>query len=185
MKTTHKYIIGLMSLALFTQSCKKNMIEVNTNPTTLPDASPEILFTGATNDFNLGGRGNTSQKYGSTMVYMQYIVPEGADANGLSKAYWTPGKPTGPNPGFPYYNDYYTGNGRDMHRIMDKINALPDAQKATYQGLKAICSIVDTYQAWKVADIFGAMPYSQAFQDVLFPLPAYDYDYNLYKRFDQ
>lgn len=185
MKTTHKYIIGLMLLALFTQSCKKSMIDVNTNPFALPDASPEILFTGATADFNLGSRGNTSQKYGSTMVYMQYIVPDGVDASGLSSAYWNPGKPTGPNPGFPYYNDYFTGNGRDMHRIIDKINALPDAQKATYQGLKAICSIVDTYQAWKVADIFGALPYSQAFQDVMFPLPAYDYDYNLYKRFDQ
>ncbi len=28
------------------------------------------------------------------------------------------------------------------------------------------------------------MPYSQAFNDVRYPLPAYDYDFNFYKTFD-
>jgi len=185
MKTLNKYILGLVALATLGQSCKKELIDTNTNPKTLPDANPEFLFTGATADFNLGSRGNTSQKYGSTMTYMQYIVPDGADANGLAGNYWNATKTTGPNPGFPYYNDYFTGNGRDMTRIIAKINSLPDAQKATYQGLKAICSIINTYQAWKVADVFGALPYTQAFNGDLYPLPTYDFDFTLYKTFDQ
>jgi hypothetical protein len=184
MKTLNKYIIGLSALAVLGQSCKKELIDTNTNPKTLSDANPEFLFTGATTDFNLSSRSNTSQKYASTMTYMQYIVPDGVDANGLSANYWNPTKSTGPNPGFPYYNDYFTGNGRDMNRIIAKINSLPEAQKSTYQSLKAICSIINTYQAWRVADIFGALPYSQAFNDSQYPLPVYDFDFNLYKVFD-
>lgn len=45
--------------------------------------------------------------------------------------------------------------------------------------------ILETYHAWRVADIFGAMPYTEAFQDQAFPLPKYDLDFNLYKLFDQ
>lgn len=179
------YILGLVAFALSNPSCKKDLINLNTNPNKLSDVSPEILFTGATADFGLTGRDNTSKKYGTTMTYMQYIVSDGADGAGLANAYWNPTKTTGPNPGFPYYNDYYTGMGRDMHRIMDKINSLPADQQATYQGLKAISSIVDTYLAWRVVDVFGAMPYLQAFNDVQYPLPVYDYDYTLYKVYDK
>ena len=177
-------MLGLISLALLSQGCKKELIDTNTNPKTLPDANPEFLFTATTADFNLGSRAQTSQKYGATMTYMQYVVADGADANGLAGKYWNPTKTTGPNPGFSYYNDYYTGNGRDMNRIIVKIDALPDAQKATYQSLKAICQVINVYQAWKVADIFGALPYTQAFDNVNYPLPAYDFDYTLYKKFD-
>ncbi|MVN20493.1 SusD/RagB family nutrient-binding outer membrane lipoprotein [Mucilaginibacter arboris] len=179
------YILGLLAFALLNHSCKKDLININTNPNKLSDVSPEILFTGATADFGLTSRANTSKKYGTTMTYMQYIVSDGADATGLASAYWNPTKTTGPNPGFPYYNDYYTGMGRDMHRIIDKINSLPTEQQGSYQGLKAISSVIDTYLAWRVSDIFGAMPYLQAFNDVQYPLPAYDYDYTLYKVYDK
>ncbi|MEO6813284.1 MAG: SusD/RagB family nutrient-binding outer membrane lipoprotein [Ginsengibacter sp.] len=188
MKKTKKYIIALLAIAMLSQSCKKQLIETNTNPNSLPDVAPEFLFAGATIDFNLTSRNQTSQKYRTTMTYMQYVVPDVSQPTDLSGIYWVPSAaPTAksPNPGFPYYNDYYTSVGRDMHRLIDKINGLPDAQKATYQSLKAMASIVDTYEAWRVADIFGAMPYSQAFKPTEFPLPAYDFDYTLYKVFDQ
>ena len=184
MKTINKYILGLISIAILGQSCKKDLIDTNTNPKTLPDANPEFIFTAATQDFTITNRDNTSQKYGTTMTYMQYIVPDGGDANSLAGNYWNPSKSTGPNPGFPYYNDYFTGIGRDMNRIIAKIDALPDAQRATYQSLKAMCQVLNVYQAWRVADVFGALPYTQAFQPDKYPLPVYDFDFTLYKTFD-
>jgi hypothetical protein len=185
MKKTKKYIIALMALAMLSQSCKKQLVDINSNPNSLPSVSPEFLFAGATQDINLNSRDRTSQKYGSTMTYMQYVVPDVTDETALVGKYWDPSALKGPNPGFPYYNDYYTGVGRDMHRIMDLIDALPEPSKTNYQGLKAMCSIVDTYHAWRVADIFGAMPYAQAFQPNTNPLPVYDFDFTLYKVFDQ
>ena len=185
MKKIHKYIVGLLAVAVLGQSCKKELVEINTNPNRLSEVSPEFLFAGATTDINLGSRDRTMHKYGTVMTYMQYIVPNSATAEGLTGPYWDPSKTTGPNPGFPYYSDYFTRVGRDMHRLIDRINVLPADQQAQYQGLKAMANIVDTYHAWRVADIFGTLPYVQAFDGVQYPLPAYDYDYSLYKVFDQ
>src|SRR5690606_22505901 len=170
MKKLNKNILLLIAVALIGQSCKKEMIDINTNPYLLDDAAPEFIFTGATIDINYNSRDRTMHRYGRSMTYMQYVVPNSETPEGLSGAYWDSTRPTGPNPGFLFYNDYFQGIGRDMHRLITKIDALPEDQKATYQGLKAMALIVDTYHAWRVADIFGALPYSQAFQDVLFPL---------------
>lgn len=182
MKKVTKYILGLFVLGTLAQSCKKQLVDINTNPNSLPDAAPEFLFAGATVDINLGSRNQTSQKYGTTMTYMQYVVPNATEASGIASIYWVPGATSGPIPGFPFYNDYFTGVGRDMHRIIDRIDA--EYSKGKYQALKGICMTIDTYHAWRVADIFGALPYTEAFQPTEFPLPKYDYDFTLYKVFD-
>lgn len=185
MKKITKNILLLAAVALMSQSCKKEMIDINTNPYQLNDANPEFLFMGATVDINFNTRDRTMHRYGRSMTYMQYIVSNTETPEGLSGAYWDATRTTGPNPAFPFYNDYFTGVGRDMHRIIDKIDVLPADQQATYQGMKAMAMIVDTYHAWRVADVFGALPYLQAFQSDEFPLPKYDLDNGLYKVFDQ
>ncbi|WP_183560398.1 SusD/RagB family nutrient-binding outer membrane lipoprotein [Mucilaginibacter sp. SP1R1] len=182
MKKSYKYIIGLLAIAAMGQSCKKDFINVNTNPKALPDASPEYLFTGTTADIDNNTRNTVIERY-QFMVYMQYIVPDGVNAN-LQGNFWAPGSATGPGPSLDYYNDYYTGVGVNMHRIIAKIDAMTADKKAGYANIRAICQIVDTYHAWRIADVYGAMPYSQAFDDTKYPNPAYDYDYTLYKTFD-
>ncbi|WP_316821451.1 SusD/RagB family nutrient-binding outer membrane lipoprotein [Pedobacter gandavensis] len=177
------YILGLIVMAAFGQSCKKEMIELNTRPDALPDVDPRYLFSTAINDINYNERFKVQNRY-TIMTYMQYIVQDGASAD-LSANYWAPAAIKGGNPGLSqYYNDYYQKVGVGLSRIIAKIDQMPDAQKATYTNLKAISQIVDVYQAWRSVDVFGAMPYAQAFQDVTYPLPAYDYDYDLYKTFD-
>lgn len=184
MKKRHIVAIGLALVAFLTQSCEKELQDINTNPNQLENARPEALFTNATLNFNFGRRDQLLARYSGVMTYMQYVVQDAADQQGLESPYWAPGETAGPSPGLSYYSDYYTGVGRDMHRIMDRIDAMPEAEKATYANIRAICQIVDTYQAWRVADVYGAMPYSQAFQVEEFPLPKYDYNWDLYKVFD-
>lgn len=185
MKKINKYILGLLALAMVGQSCKKKLIDINTNPNLLPDVNPEYLFTGSTADIDFGDRDHVSQRWGATLTYLQYVVPDAVTTSSLSGKYCDPVKTSGVDSKFPFYSDYFNSTGRDMHRIIDKINSLPAEQQAVYQGLKAICAIVDTYHAWRVADIFGAMPYSQAFNGTQYPLPQYDFDYTLYKVFDK
>lgn len=186
MKTITKYILGLLSVAMLSQSCKKTMIELNTNPEALNDAAPEFLFTGATVDLNMGSRAQAMKKYGTTMTWMQYVVPEGVTSDALAKYYWksTTNPSQGPVPNFSYYGDYYSGVGRDMHRIIEKIDNMSGEEKGKYKGLKAICQVVDVYHAWRIADIFGALPYSQAFQPEKYATPAYDFNWDLYKTFE-
>lgn len=176
--------LAIALLTLLTQSCKDDLQEINTSPNQLNDSRPEFLFTNATLDFNLRGRGPLLARYQGVMTYMQYVVPDAEAKEALEAPYWKPGETTGPDPGLNYYNDYYGGFGRDLNRIVKKIDALSEAEKATYANIRAICRILDTYEAWRVADVYGAMPYSQAFQEKAFPLPAYDYNWDLYKVFD-
>jgi len=179
-----KYIIGLLALVLLQlfQSCKKEMIDLNTNPTIVSSAPPEFQFTSATADMDYNTRQQLINRY-QFMVYMQYIVPDGPNAN-LQAAYWTPGATTGPGPSVSYYSDYFNGMGVQMNNIIKQIGLMSQAQQASYAYLKAICQILNVYEAWKVADLYGALPYSQAFNSVQYPLPAYDYDWTLYKTFD-
>lgn len=185
MKKINKSLLLLVAVALVGQSCKKDLVDSNTNPYLLEDVGPEYLFTGTTLNINLTDRARTMKKYGTSMTYMQYIARDVNTPDGLSSAYWNPTRTTGPNPGLYYYDDYFQGVGRDMNRIIKKIDGLPSEKQVSYQGLKAMASIVEVYHAWRVADAFGALPYSQAFQEDAYPLPTYDFDYTLYKVFDQ
>jgi len=182
MKKLNIYIIGLLTLSVLAQSCKKDFIGVNTNPNKLDNVQPQFLFSGATVDLDDASRSQVIARY-SFMNFMQYIVPDGTNAN-LSVKYCDPTLATGPDAGVNYYSDYYTGIGKSMNLVISNIDALPAAQASTYAELRAICVILNTYHAWRTVDIFGAMPYNQAFNPTGFPLPEYDYDYTLYKAFD-
>ncbi|MDQ2720644.1 MAG: SusD/RagB family nutrient-binding outer membrane lipoprotein [Bacteroidota bacterium] len=183
MKKINIHIIGaVMIVGLLGQSCKKELIKINTDPTSLPDVAPEYLFTGTTADFNLTSRTQLINRY-TFMTYMQYIVPDGVNAN-LGANYWAPGANTGPAPSVTYYSDYYSGVGVSMNRIIAKIDAMSPTQKTSYGDLRAICQVLNTYLAWQIVDIYGAMPYFQAFQPDKYPLPGYDFDFTLYKTFD-
>ncbi len=195
MKMMNKYIAGawaIIMVVVLGTSCKKEMIKLNTNPNSLSTTNPEYWFTGATEDFNLTTRAQLINRY-TFMQYMQYIVPDGANAD-LASAYWAPGATTGPAPAkssispsstsVSYYDDYYEGMGLNMYRIIQQIDAMPAKENVTYQNLKAVCQVLNVYSAWRVDDIFGAMIYSQAFDVQKYPLPEYDYDWTLYKTFD-
>lgn len=187
MKHLKLIIINILLASFLFQSCKEKMIEINTDPNVLTDVPPELLFTGAIKDLNMTSRSQTAFKYGKAMTWMQYVVPEGATVDGLSGYYWksTTAVNKGPIPGFPYYSDYYNAIGRDMQRIIIKIENMDNAaDREKYKGLHAIAKTVDVFHAWRVADIYGAMPYSQAFDPIAYPTPKYDYNWDLYKSFE-
>ncbi len=168
-------------LSVIAQSCKKSFIATNTSPNKLSNTLPQYLFAGATADLN-SSRSQIEARY-RFMIFMQYIVPSGSNAL-LGGNFDNPSTTTGTDAQVSYYNDYYSGVGLGMNRIIAQIDAMPAAQKATYADIRSICEVLDTYAAWRTVDIFGAMPYTQAFNPTQYPLPAYDYDYTLYKTFD-
>ncbi|WGQ11936.1 SusD/RagB family nutrient-binding outer membrane lipoprotein [Pedobacter gandavensis] len=183
MKKKQLYILGLIVFASLGQSCKKHMIELNTRPDTLEDVDPKFLFTSTVQDINYNGRDKIINRY-TIMSYMQYIVRDGADVD-LSGLYWASGAAKGGTPPVAsYYEDYYKVVGVGLNRLLAKIEVMPEDQKIRYENLKALSQITDVYQAWRAVDLFGAMPYDQAFQDLKYPNPIYEYDYDLYKKFD-
>jgi hypothetical protein len=183
MKSKKILFIGLIAIGLLSQSCLDDFQDINTDPNSLTDTKPESLFAGATQNYLFGSRGQLIQKYGTTMSYMQYITNNGdVNEGSFAKADGS----ANPNPGGSLYGDYFGQQGRDYKRIIQKIDLISDPLlKTGYQNLRAVCVIMDTYDAWKVADVYGAMPYSQAFNVKQYPTPEYDFDYDLYKVFDK
>lgn len=171
-----------MVLILTIQSCKKEMIDKNTDPNIVTTAPPEYQFTNATADLDYTGAGQLENRY-QFMVYMQYVVPDGVNAN-LSTNYWVPGATTGGYPSVSYYTDFYSGIGDYMQLIINQIDQMSATGQTSYAYLKAICQILYVYHAWRVVDLYGAMPYHQAFNIYTYPYPEYDYDWTLYKTFD-
>ncbi len=183
MKKLNKFVLGVLLLAAISPSCKKELTKINTDPGRVTDASVTDLFANATIDLDETSRDNVIKRY-NFMTYVQYITPEQGPSTDFNAWYCDPGKNISPDLGVSYYNEYFGGIGKSLHFIINKIDQLPAADKAKYTNLRAYCVILDTYEAWKTVDLYGAMPYSQAFNDVKFPAPAYDYDYTLYKVFD-
>ncbi|MGE7777096.1 SusD/RagB family nutrient-binding outer membrane lipoprotein [Chitinophaga sp. NPDC101104] len=185
MKHFNKLAMGLVLTGIMTQSCKKDFQEANTNPQALNDTKPEFLFTAATMDYSMAGRSMLISKYGSSLRYMQYITPDVVDKDAMEGAFCDPGKTTFPSPSGSFYSDYFTSTGRDYNRIIAKIDKMEDgAVKKGYANLRYVCEIMNTYDAWKVSDIYGGLPYSQAFKVTEFPTPKFDFGWDLYKSFD-
>lgn len=187
MKKINKIAFGALLAASLLSSCKKSDFqEINTNPAALNDTKPEFLFTSATLNYTLGRRDQLTSRYANAMRHMQYIVGDNIDKDAMEGPYADPTKTTFPNPVGSLYNDYFGSTGRDFHRIIEKIAGIKDNLIASgYKNLSAIATIMDTYDAWKVADAYGALPYSEAFNVTQFPIPKYDYDYDLYLKFDK
>ncbi|MCW3463436.1 SusD/RagB family nutrient-binding outer membrane lipoprotein [Chitinophaga nivalis] len=188
MKNIYTIALGLLMAGTLAQSCKKEMQEINTDPNQLNETRPEFLFTSATLNYSLPGRSQLMNKYRTTLRYMQYIVSDNVDKADMEQPYCDDQKTTFPDPGSSgaLYFDFYNSIGRDCARLLDQINAIKEeGRRSTYRELAAICRIMFTYDAWKVMDIYGAMPYSQAFNVTAFPLPVYDYNWQAYQVFDK
>ncbi|WP_160711624.1 SusD/RagB family nutrient-binding outer membrane lipoprotein [Chitinophaga solisilvae] len=188
MKQFHKIALGLLAVAALTQSCMKKMQDTNTDPNLLYDTRPEFLFTDATKSYTLPGRTQLLNKYSTSLRYMQYIVGDNADKDAMEAPYCDPGKVNFPDPGSDgtLYSDHFNGVGRDMSKIIDKINNTESPLlRNAYTDLKAICTIMRVYDAWRVADMYGALPYSQAFRPTEYAVPDFDFNWTLYLQFDQ
>lgn len=187
MKKINKILAGgFLLLTASLVSCKKDFQEINTSVNSLNDTRPEFLFTSATLDYSMRSRSHLLSRFSNAMRHMQYIVGDNIDKDAMEAPYCDPTKTNFPNPVASLYGDYFGSTGRDYRRVIDKIGFIEDGLvKSGYKNLSAIASIMETYDAWKLADAYGALPYSQAFNVALFPVPKYDYDYDLYLTFDK
>lgn len=183
-----KYIIvGVLSLLLFT-GCLEDFQKLNTNPELLETTNPKNAFTGATQNFNNRERHHLTSKFAGVMQMMQYLVSSGGASEGV---YVNSSKNTRPSPYTPYYEQYYDQIGLKLRYLVNTVIPL-NPEKERYQNVAAIANILEAYQAWLMFDVYGAAPYSEAFQNTEgIRKPRYDLyqeDINgtpLYKVFDE
>lgn len=178
-----KYIIfGFWAVSLL--SCDDNLRDLNTNPDILEKAQPENLFAGATENFMYPQRHYLTGRYEGVMTFMQYLVASGGSDG---RAYNSQNKKDeNVTPGLSFFWDYYYGtSGLKLRQVIRQIDE--NNLKDRYTGLQAVARMLEIHQAWLCLDLYGAMPYTEAFQATQGGTltPKYDFSWDLYKKFDE
>ncbi len=168
MKAIHKFGIGALALASLASSCTRDFENINKNPEITDNISPEQLFTASQKamvdrDFDW-----FYEHYQYLMRYTQFTVsyPDG-NTSGMFA-----------NPRVnDFYSSFYTKIGGNLSAIQQIVDAKTGADKTYYSQVRAIATVNKVYSAFRVMDVNGSIPYTEAFQARVGEgsfLPAYD-----------
>lgn len=171
------FLLAIMSAGILLSSCKKDFLDINDNPNTPTDENmtAELIFTAAaegTGATNVGARASGAGAR-SSMQFAQdwvgYMAPNGDFARD--------------NTSTSYDLDFSFGNTL----FLTWYGVLFDLHQATVKGLAtgdttvAGASMILSAKVYQdLVDLFGNVPYSQAFQTDIYPRPAYDKAEDIY-----
>jgi hypothetical protein len=143
--TTWRILAILMVFGTFV-SCTKNFEKINTPWTGSPTASPQQLYTGfLSNLFTTYGDQATMNGWWYPISQQGIVYTRGDYSyNGGPESEWS--------------NFYH--NLSNYNKMMDIISARPDS--ATFTNLKAMMKVLRAYQAIKLSNFYGDMPYFKA-----------------------
>lgn len=170
MKKIHiktRTIVAMFAIASFT-SCKKDFLDVNENPNLPVEVPVNIILPAAQASlaYDFGGdiaRFNAILAQNATGVgrqfigYNNYVFTE-EDFNNL-------------------WNNMYAGNMYDLNRIMLKAQAQPGA----FDVYNGIAKIMMAYSLTTMSDLFGDLPYTEAFGGNTNLTPKYNTQQEIYE----
>ena len=167
MRHNNKFLLKLTLVALTFASCNK-YLDVNTDPNRVTDANitPELLFTQA--EVSVGGR-QASNNFIFLYHWVGYSGQNGTFAPQQNE--------------ISYNIDFSFGNAVFVNHMDVLFDLYLAKTKALVTGNDAVAgaSMVLSAKLWQeLVDMYGNIPYSQAFQVGLYPTPAYDKAQDIY-----
>lgn len=169
MKVTYKILILVFACVTVFTSCRKDITELNKNPLGFTTASDGSLFNEVISSLQLGWN---EQFY----LHNEIFYPETQLAALSSKAWGNYAIGTE-----EVWNNYYKSLP-EIRELERRYNELEDSQEKRH--MQAILKVVLAYKTFKVTDMFGDIPYSQAgygFQDLSLIYPKFDTQEEVYK----
>lgn len=174
---SRQFLLAVMSAGILFSSCKKDFLDINDNPNTPTDdnITPELIFTAAAEGVGAANVGARASGAGarSSMQFAQDWVGYMAGNGDFARD----------NTETSYNLDFSFGNTLFLTRY----NVLYDLNRATTKGLAtgdttvaAASMILSAKMFQELVDLFGNIPYSQAFQTDLYPRPVYDKAEDIY-----
>jgi len=161
-------VIGLLLVIALSNSCTKDFEEINTNPHGFTTASDGSLFNSVIQSLVLTG--NEQFYINNEILYKQ------SQLAALTKEAWgnyTIGTEQ-------LWSDYYR-TLPTIRELEKRLNLMEPS--AAVNNMKAMVDIVFAYKTFKMTDLFGDMPVSEAgygFQDLALIHPAYDRQRDIY-----
>lgn len=163
-----KYILILFSLALVFSSCRKDFEEIDTNPQGFTTATDGSLFNGII---------QTLMPTWNEQFYInnEILYPQTQLAALTSKA----------------WGNYTLGTEEIWENYYKALPAIRELEKrfdtypntAATQNMRAMLNIVKAYKTFKLTDLFGDIPYTEAgygYQDLSRLYPVYDKQRDIY-----
>lgn len=151
----HKLFL-LAAAGLLMTSCEKDaFVEVNTNPDALSSVPPQNQFLNASIQIHSQDFEAYYDLYRRIMPWMQYTT----DLTGNQGAF------TQNVDNFSQrYGRLYSGIGDRLYDLEQLVQGLPEEEQPRYQNMVRIARILKAYYTFYVSDIYGSIPYSEAFQ---------------------
>ena len=162
--------IALVALCAATlSSCTKDWLDVNTTPNDplAENVSPDFILAGA-----------QTQAYGTQAVTMNrlgnvYMYNWGANVNsftgGFSQEYQ-----------LTLTSSFYSGIWDGLFNRINNFQAIINSEYENYENHKAIAKIMKVYYYQYLVDIYGDVPYTEAFFRTENLTPAYDDQQEVY-----
>jgi hypothetical protein len=156
MKYIRNKILLLAAAGLLITSCdKQDFVDVNTNPDALSSIPPQNQFLNASTQIHSQDFEAYYDLYRRIMPWMQYTT----DLNGNQGAF------TQNVDNFSQrYGRLYSGIGDRLYDLERLVEGLPAEEQPRYQNMVRIARILKAYYTFYVSDIYGSIPYSEAFQ---------------------
>ncbi|MFI5140195.1 MAG: SusD/RagB family nutrient-binding outer membrane lipoprotein, partial [Sphingobacteriales bacterium] len=137
--------MGFILMIAAVASCTKNFDTINTPPFNSPVANVQQLFTGFESNLQLGD---------PQVSYNSWTYPITQQGIVYTKADYVYGTDGGEN-----WNSFYN-NLSNYKALMGVIAASKDP--AIYTNITAMAKVLKAYQAIKLSNLYGAIPYSEA-----------------------
>lgn len=168
MKKIYKPVLLISVLLMVNISCRKDFEEINTNPYNFDTASDGSLFNDVLSSLKLGW--NEQFYINNEILYQQ------SQLAALTKEAW--GNYTlGTN---EIWTNYYTSLP-EIRELEKRISTYEDSTGAA--NMKAVIKILLALKTFKVTDLFGDIPFSEAgygFQNLEMLRPGYDSQRDIY-----
>jgi Starch-binding associating with outer membrane len=153
-----KSIIITAIVAIFGTSCTESYLDINTNPNTLPTASPSFVFTNA---LNTAAANMVSPNEIGSYWSGQWTQSNGYIISTTTFAY------NFTNGDFNYWDGYYDN-------LMDYQFVIDNADAYNQKYLKGPAKIMKALLYQQLVDMYGSVPYSDALKGVASLAPKFD-----------
>lgn len=175
-----KYVSGLLlATTLMVAGCKKDaFVDINKNPESLTEVPPANQFLNATISVHNRDFEAFYDYYQRIMPWMQYSTGLNGNGQNFTQVYDNFANRLG---------GLYSGVGDALTDVEKLVEKLPAAEQPRYTNLVRMARILKAYYAFYVSDIYGSIPYSEAWQARYGGTltPKYDTQQALFAQLDQ
>ncbi|MBC7948705.1 MAG: SusD/RagB family nutrient-binding outer membrane lipoprotein [Chitinophagaceae bacterium] len=148
--------------------CSKKKFDINANPDDVTDVSvtPSVLLPGALQA--------TSSTIASEYWFLEWWMGHGARSGSYQSL--------NEEETYKFTNDFHVGIWNQLYSNANNYNLMVNKAVETGQGTyEAIGRIMKSHNFQILTDIYGNIPYSEAFQGTAVPTPKYDKGLDIYK----